>query len=221
MMQTLHTILLIIHIATGAAGLLAGTINLIGRKNGHRHKLIGKVFTVAMLAASFSAIGLALINPNPFLLIIGVFTIYMVGTGYNYIKLRMKGVEKKPKLLDWVLSISMGLVGVIFLVLGVKHGLRGSWFSLVYLVFGFIGLLFVRADWINYRGNSRIENFWQTAHLQRMIGAYIAAFTAFLVVNTNRFPDFIQGWTFWILPTIIFTPLIIYWTGKHEKMKTK
>jgi hypothetical protein len=41
--------------------------------------------------------------------------------------------------------------------------------------------------------------------------------TAFLVVNVNFVSP---AWIVWILPTVIFTPLIVYWTRKYT-MKPK
>jgi len=54
-------------------------------------------------------------------------------------------------------------------------------------------------------------------HIQRLLGAFIASFTAFLVVNLEYLPDFIPGWTYWLLPTLLITPLISYWVRKYKK----
>jgi uncharacterized membrane protein len=220
-MEKVHAILLFLHICAGSIGLIAGSINLIRRKSGLRHRQIGRVFTYAMLIAGGTAISLAWINPNPFLVIVGLFTIYLVGTGYRYILLRSKQEPRKPEVLDLMLIVGMALAGIVFIVLGSIHLFQGNLFGIVYLVFGSVGLLFVRGDIINYRGRSAIFNYWQTAHLQRMIGGYIASLTAFLVVNYNFFPNIIPGWLFWLLPSIILTPLIIIWSRKYGIVKEK
>ena len=75
-MESLFTLLLIVHIANGATGLIAGTINLIRRKGDLLHKRIGLVFTYAMILAGISAIILSILHPNNFLMIVGVFTVY-------------------------------------------------------------------------------------------------------------------------------------------------
>jgi uncharacterized membrane protein YbaN (DUF454 family) len=49
-----------------------------------------------------------------------------------------------------------------------------------------------------------------------MTGAFIASATAFLVVNAKYFPDIIPGFVYWLLPTIIFTPLIVKWSKKYQ-----
>jgi hypothetical protein len=49
-------------------------------------------------------------------------------------------------------------------------------------------------------------------HLQRMIGSFIAALTAFLVVNNNILPGIVA----WLLPTIILVPVIILLSQKLQ-----
>ena len=45
-------------------------------------------------------------------------------------------------------------------------------------------------------------------HLNRMGGGCIAAITAVLVANVQTNPEFIS----WLLPSVVGTPLIIYWS---------
>src|SRR6187402_3021155 len=158
-MESLFTPLLILHVIAGSVGLITGTINLIRRKGDSLHRNIGKIFVNAMLLAGFSAIGLSLLHPNYFLTIVGVFTIYMVGTGYRYIRLRLSEVHNDPKALDWMLTYGMALAGLLFVGLGIKALVEGNMFGTVYFVFGFFGLLYVRADLINYRGKSKDRNY--------------------------------------------------------------
>jgi hypothetical protein len=113
------------------------------------------------------------------------------------------------------MTYGMGLAGVLFLALGINAMVQGNTFGIVYIVFGFISLLFVRTDLSNYRGKASTRNYWLLAHLQRMTGGYIAALTAFLVVNSSSLPSFIPGVVYWLLPTAILTPLIIRWSRKY------
>ncbi|MDZ4746997.1 MAG: hypothetical protein SH808_00805 [Saprospiraceae bacterium] len=215
-MDTLFTFFLIVHIVNGATGLIAGTINLIRRKGDLWHKRIGVVFAYSMNIAGISAIVLSILNPNYFLTIVGVFTIYMVSTAYRYIRLRLTEIDNDPKNFDWFLTVCMGIAGLLFVGLGALTLFKANTFGIVYIVFGCIGLLFVRADIKNYRGKARQRNYWLLAHLQRMTGGYIAALTAFLVVNADNFPSIIPGLVLWLLPTAVLTPLIIIWSRKYS-----
>lgn len=215
-MDSLITFLLIVHIANDAMGLIAGTINLIRRKGDLLHKRIGLVFTYAMMLTGISAIVLSILRPNYFLGIVGVFTLYMVSTAFRYIRLRLTEVDNDPKTFDWFLTGCMGLAGLLFIFMGVMTLLSTDTFGIVYIVFGLISLLFVRADFNNYSGKAVHRNYWLLAHLQRMTGGYIAALTAFLVVNSSYFTSIIPGVVLWLLPTAVLTPLIIIWSRKYE-----
>jgi uncharacterized membrane protein len=215
-MDAVFTFFLIVHIVNGATGLIAGTINLIRRKGDVLHRRTGLIFVIAMLLTGSSAIVLSFLHPNHFLLIVGIFTIYMVSTGYRYIRLRLDQVDNDPKTLDWLLTGLMGITGVVFIAFGAWQLYSKVIFGTVYLVFGLIGLLFVRSDLKNYRGKAEHRNYWLLAHLQRMVGAYIAALTAFLVVNSDNFPFAIPGYVYWLLPTAILTPLIFIWSRKYQ-----
>ena len=216
-MDQLFTFLLIIHIASGGTGLITGTINLIRRKGDSLHNRLGRIFTNAMISAGGTAIVLSLLHPNYFLFIVGVFTLYMVSTGYRYIRLRLEGIDNDPKTLDWVLTGSMGIAGLCFILFGGWQLYMKINFGIVLLVFGLIGILMVRTDLQNYKGKAAERNYWLLAHLQRMTGAYIASLTAFLVVNMDRLPSFIPGILYWLLPTAVLTPMIIFWSRKYRQ----
>jgi hypothetical protein len=56
-------------------------------------------------------------------------------------------------------------------------------------------------------------------HLGGMLGSYIGAFTAFLVINNSRWihaPEIVA----WLGPTIVLVPLIIYELNKRNSKKS-
>jgi uncharacterized membrane protein len=213
-------LLLIIHIAFGSIGLLTGLFNIIQKKGDKSHKIFGSVFYFSMLLAGFSSLMLSCLHPNYFLFMVGFFTLYMVGSGKRYIK--HKQVEKRQiEKIDWVISIIMLLAGLLFVGLGILSILKSNLFGLVFVTFGSLGLLFVWQDFLNFTNKTSIKNYWLIGHLQRMVGAFIASMTAFLVVNATYLPGTIPGFVFWLLPTIIFTPLIIKWSKKYQVKVSK
>lgn len=211
-------LLLIIHIAGGSIGLLTGLFNIIQKKGDKSHKILGSVFYFSMIMAGVSSLLLSCLHPNYFLFMVGLFTLYMVGSGKRYIK--HKQVEKRQiEKIDWVISIIMLLAGLLFVGLGIWSILKSNLFGLVFVTFGGLGLLFVWQDFLNFTNKTTIKNYWLIGHLQRMTGAFIASLTAFLVVNAKYFPDLIPGFIYWLLPTIILTPLIIKWSKKYQIQK--
>jgi len=208
-MDIVFNIFLALHITCGSVGLLAGFVNMLRKKGDSNHKFIGKVFLVAMLTAGISSLLLACIHPNSFLFMTGVFTLYMVGSGQLYLK----------KQIAWPITLLMLLAGILFIGLGVSNLVKANWFGLVYVTYGSLGLLFVRQDFKNHNEQSAIKNYWLVGHIQRMTGGFIAALTAFLVVNAKYFPQQIPGFAYWLLPVAIMMPLIIIWSRKYEARK--
>ena len=218
-MENVFKIFLVLHIAGGTLGLITGTINLIRRKGDRIHKRTGKVFMYSMLTAGFSSLVLSILHPNYFLFMIGIFTLYMIATGKRYINMKLSGGTQKATRVDWGITIVMLAAAVLFIGLGIKILTKPNFFGTVFIVFGTLGLLFVKLDFVNYQGRSRAKNYWLLAHLQRMTGAYIASLTAFLVVNAKYFPEYMPAALFWLLPTAILVPFIIRWSRKYEVRK--
>jgi uncharacterized membrane protein len=207
-------IFLVLHIIGGSIGLTTGVINLLRKKGDQKHKLTGKIFYISMLAAGFSSLILAYLHPNYFLFMVGIFTLYMIGSGQRYLK--HKQPDKMHAMhVEWIITIIMLLSATVFIGIGILKALKSDLFGIVFLTFGSLGLLFVLQDFVNFRGKSRLKNYWLIGHLQRMTGGFIAASTAFLVVNAKYLPHQIPDFIYWLLPTIIFTPLIIQWSRRY------
>lgn len=217
-MNLIFKLVLILHIVGGSVGLLTGMLNILRKKGDKNHQLIGKVFFISMLSTGTSSLVLSYLHPNYFLLMVGVFTLYMVISGQRYLLLKKKD-KADSKLIEWTITILMLVAGLLFVGIGLITLLKSNLFGLVFLSFGGLGLLFVRQDFKNYNNKTTLENFWLLAHLQRMTGSFIAALTAFLVVNANNFPYLIPSFVYWLLPTLILTPLIIQWSRKYEIKK--
>lgn len=198
----------------GSIGLLTGLINIFRKKGDKNHRLIGKIFFVSMLTAGISSLVLAFLHPNYFLFMVGIFTLYMVSSGQLYLKHKQ---HNKPefKWIAWTITVCMLLAALLFVGIGIITIVKSNSFGLVSIIFGGLGLLFVRQDFKNYNGRST-ANYWLVGHLQRMTGSFIAALTAFLVVNAKYLPNQIPGFLYWLLPTIILTPMITKWSREFE-----
>ena len=107
-MSTLYSSLLTLHIATGSLALLTGTVNMLRQKGGEKHRKMGRLYVRCMLATGVSALVMAQLKPNPFLFIVGVFTIYLVDT-QRYIQ----PAPKEPLLIDWVYTLGMFVFATI------------------------------------------------------------------------------------------------------------
>ena len=214
-MEQFFKILLIIHIIAGSIGLFTGTINIIRKKGDKLHRLVGKYFFYSMIINAVAGFVMSILHNNLFLLIIAVFSFYMTATGQRFLSLKRLNYGQKAKRIDWMLSITMILFALFFIVFGFYLLSNDNNFGIILLVFGSISVLMARTDIHIYSGIIKVKNYWLLIHIQRMIGAYIAALTAFLVVNNTYLPSIVA----WLLPTVLLTPLIFYWSKKKAVKK--
>ncbi|OYY16359.1 MAG: hypothetical protein B7Y69_11360 [Sphingobacteriia bacterium 35-40-8] len=118
--------------------------------------------------------------------------------------------------MDYALSLfGLGFGGYL-LFLGVELLLGGQNFGIVPIVFGLVCVNYARLDYQFLKGNQSIKTVWMGNHIIRMMGAMIASYTAFLVVNVKMDPE----WVLWLLPTLIGSGLISYFTRKFVPKKS-
>lgn len=207
-MEFLSSILLYLHIASGYLALMAGTFVLILKKGTSMHKKLGSYFYYAMNVVVVSALLLSFIKSNMFLLHVAIFVLYQNLAGKRSVDYK----TLNPTLVDYTLLVFAGINALWML----------ASLNIVLMVFGGISIFLVIND-LRIYGALRKERIlpktaWLKRHIGMMMGAYIGAFTAFLTVNVH----FIQpGWIVWIAPTVIFVPLMAYFTNKYTKQISK
>lgn len=196
------------HAFSGGVALLSGGLALSSKKGKKLHKTSGKVFFYAMLLSALSALIVAVFpdHENPFLFVIGLFSTYLILTGYRALVYEKRGVSLK---VDQVISWSMLTIGLTMILFPVL--LEGV-LNIVLTVFGVIGIIFSFRDLMLYRDSKRLKQVWLKLHVGKMTGGYIAATTAFVVVN-NVFPS-IYGW---FIPGVIGGGYIAYWMRKLKR----
>ncbi len=198
-------ILITIHAVLGGLSLLAGLVALVVKKGSAPHRLAGKIFVYSLACASLLAVGVTFLpgHESPFLFAVGVFTLYLIGSGYRALSLRNPGANHVP---DLVIAATMILTGGGMILL---PWLWSRQFNVVLAVFGTIGILLAMRDLRVFRNPEKYSTQWLEIHLGKMIGGYIAAVTAFLVVN-----QVLPGIVGWLAPTIVGTPFIVFWSRK-------
>jgi uncharacterized membrane protein len=213
-----YKLFLIVHIFAGSIGLIAGTIVVGVKKGNDFHRFLGNIFFYSMLFAGVSAFVLSILKSTVFLFIVGVFTVYMVLTGKSYLYYK-KNKSSKIRSVDKLVFLLMSLTVIAFVLFGIKLMFEKKAFAMVFFVFAFISYRFLQTDYKFFKSDSANRKDSIAIHLQRMMGAYIASTTAFLVVNVKYIPFEIPGFIWWLLPTAIFTPLIVKWSKKNSSKK--
>ena len=199
----LNAILLTIHIAAGSLALLTAAVAVFTAKGQANHVRSGRVYAVAMTLVFLTAVPLALLGADTFLLLIAFFSFYLVFAGWRFARNR-RGV---PRPVDWAATAIMVITG---LGMGVYAGiLAGSgdsqWVTMT--VFAFIAIALGVADALYHHLRQATGGRRIARHLTNMLAGTIATVTAVLVVNVATNPP----WLAWILPTIVITPFIVWW----------
>ena len=196
--------LLAVHIACGSVALLAAAVALATAKGRRNHILSGRVYALGMAGVFATAVPLALLGADIFLLFIAFFSFYMVFAGWRFARNR-RGLAQP---LDWTAVTIMALTGLGMWVYGGVIGMAGDsqWVTLA--LFGFIALGLAGADALFHRRTGPAPYHRRISrHLTNMMAGTIATVTAVLVVNVATNPV----WLAWVLPTLVMTPLIVWW----------
>jgi uncharacterized membrane protein len=209
------TIFIAIHAVSGMIALVAGTISVIAKKGGKVHKKSGKVFFYGMMLAGGSGIVASVLpgHYNPFLFVVGLFSIYLVLSGYralNFTKVRTTA-QLRP---DIILAWTMIVVAVLMVLFGSYVLIKIDSIGIVLLVFGVIAFLNGYNDLKAFKDLKTLRKKAIRLHIGKISGGYIAAFTAFLVTNAIL-PSLLS----WLLPTVFGIVFITYWLRKTRIKK--
>ena len=200
------------HALFGGIALLSGLISLIFKKGEDIHKKSGKLFYYCMLLSASTALIIASLpkHESPFLFAIGIFSSYFIITGYRALRFKNKNINLKT---DKLISAIMIFTAILMIA---YNPLVYQKINIVLTVLGIVGFAFSTRDFMLYQNIDKLNNIWLKLHLGKMIGGYISATTAFVVVN-NFFPGFYG----WFVPGTIGGFYIIYWIKKLNKQQTQ
>jgi len=212
-----------IHIITGMVAFFSAPGAMAAKKGYERHRLFGKIFYYSMISTTILALIISaykyfhLDEKNMlFLMLIAVFSFYLVVSGYRILHFKRPDMGQKPEIIDWSLLVIVFIISLMMVIIGLFHSHLEI--SPVLLIFGSIGLFLSIRDLITFVTIPKNKNRWLYIHLTKMMSAYISALTAFSVTNTEwiGLPTAVA----WLWPTIVIVPLIIVWSNHfHKKLK--
>ncbi|MEM9836511.1 MAG: hypothetical protein AAF828_08415 [Bacteroidota bacterium] len=217
-MPTYVKIILGLHIAAGFSVLITGILVYLLRKGNQPHRQLGWIYYWSMMGICLTGVGLITYRFNPFLLLITVLTFYLSYSGVFSFQ-RTKG---KPGTFDLIAAGIAAGTGLWGLGYGIYAFIRVGGFQPFGLLFIFFGLLLgvsAKNDLKWYRDPEIMTGKWRIEyHIVRMGASFIAATTAFSLAGAFRFiGNWEYGWTLWIIPTLIGTPLIRYYKRNYFK----
>ena len=202
-------ILLPIHILAGTIALLCAALAVSSEKGKRLHVLSGRTYFWGMATIFLTAIPMSIISSNIFLFLIAIFSFYLAFAGMRFARNR-KGVATT---LDWIAVSLMILSGLGMWILAAIFFTNDNSQYIVLLVFGFLAIRLGYVDLMSYKNKTAKGKERISRHLTNMMGGTIAVITAVLVVN----PPFEPEWVWWVLPTVLITPVIFWWNFKILK----
>lgn len=171
----LHEINIFIHIAAGMIALGIGLVPMLSKKGGPTHLKYGRLFLVVMAVVIITALnGVFLFIDRPFLTLITLLSAYHSITGYRVLKTKDKG----PQLLDF--SILLVLLFATLSFLWKMKTANIVWHAAVIYYMLYFLLAMLAYDFSHFILPKRwFKGFWIYEHIFKMIGAYVALFSAF------------------------------------------
>ena len=162
-----------------------------------------------MVFIFLTALPMSLITGNIFLLLIAIFSFYLAFAGRRFAQNR-KGIASR---IDWVVVGLMMLTGLGMWILALFYYIENNSQYITLIIFGFLSIVLGYTDYKTYKHQEATGKKRIARHLTNMMGGTIAVVTAVLVVNVNIEPQ----WIFWLLPTLLITPIIAWWNWKVMK----
>jgi hypothetical protein len=212
-METLIPGLRWLHIAAGTLALCVAPGAMLTIKGGLAHRRWGKLYFWSMAVTALTAVLLALWRPTVFLALLALFSFYMAFAGYRALFRKRPDRGDKATALDWAAATITLAASIGMIVQGISASVTvGQPLGMVPMVFGALGVVLAGKDLREFRHPPSDRTAWWFSHMGGMLGSYIAAMTAFSVVNFEFLPTAVR----WLWPTAVGTPLIVLWVRYYR-----
>lgn len=197
---------------------MVAPLALVTAKGGKAHRRWGKIYFRCMAVVASTALIMAAYRPILFLALVAIFSFYAVFTAYRVLGQKAAWEGKSVvRGLDWVAAILCFAASAALALLGAIRPDFVQNLRIPALVFGAIGMrISGRAMW-RFTHPPTEKMFWWYAHLQGMIGSYIAAWTAFCLVTIGPLVHGKAQVWLWLLPVSIGLPAIIATTAYYQR----
>jgi hypothetical protein len=193
--------------------LVLAPLAMLTVKGGRAHRRWGKIYFWSMLVVASTAAVLALWRPQIFLALLAVFSFYLAFTGYRALSRKRPTHGEWARAGDWAAALVTFAASAALAVLGlVRPGPSWERLGVVPVVFGMLGMVLAGLDLVRFARPPADLRAWWFAHMGGMLGSYIAAVSAFSVVNFTFLPTAVR----WLWPTALGIPLISIWIAYYK-----
>ena len=213
--------ILYLHIAGGSAALLSMFIPMVAPKGGITHRRAGWVFVSGMTVVSITALALSasryFLDPRPEAKAFALFLFYVAILTGNAVSVGLRALRTKKRTGPHTHPWDVGLASVLTVtsVTMATYGVTTS--KPLFAAFSVIGLVTGTQSLYYWLRKPTDRMHWWFRHMSAMLGACIAATTAFLVVNAPAagFPR--TSMIVWLAPTLVGTPATAIWTAYYKR----
>src|SRR2546426_6783314 len=212
-METAIAVMLWIHGLAGTTALLMAPGALLTVKGGRAHRRWGKIYFWAMATVAATALVVGFWRSRFFLMLVAVFSFYAALSAYRVLSRKRPALGQRATALDWVASLlALGAGGALIAFGIVKPTPAWREIGTVAVVFGTLSLALALRDLWAFVKPPADPQAWWYQHMGNMMGSYIAAVTAFSVVNFGFLPTTVR----WLWPTVVGSPLILIWVTYYR-----
>ena len=219
----METLLIFTHVGAGITALIFAPLAMLTQKGGAAHRRWGRVYFWAMFVIFVTALAILFVRPNIFLFIISILSFYGAFSGVRSLRRKHPERGERAAPLDWIgaaIALSAGVGFIVWGALpltGLTMGETPVAFSILGIVFGIFLGKDALDDLKSFRSPNPDPMWWWTYHLERMVGSYLAAVTAFMVQNVGPLLPEALVWTVWAAPGLLGGIGISYWIRYYHK----
>jgi hypothetical protein len=206
-------VLLPIHIIGGLLGIVSGFVAVFAGKGGSLHRKSGLLFVYAMLVLSATGTLIAVTRNQPFNVVAGLLTAYLVISGLLAVRRPAAGARWMD-LGAMVAALAVGVTCVVFIgidTFGSARGSTGERYTVIYYIFGTGAFLAAFGDVRTLLARRVPQQQRLARHLRRMCFALMIAAGSFFIGQAKVFPEPVRSSGLLALPVLLVVALLVFW----------
>jgi hypothetical protein len=208
-------LLLPIHIAAAALGLVAGGVALAVAKGGLIHRRSGMVFTYAIVAMCATATVAAIVKGQAVNVMAALMTTYLVLTGLMTVRPRAPGSRRRDVgLMLMALALGLATISAGLVAIASPSGKVFGYPPFPFFLFGVLGLSGGAGDFRMIRSAARRGAPRLARHLWRMCMALFITAASFFSIRARVaaiFPEALASPLARTLPVLLVLGTMCYW----------
>lgn len=207
---------LAVHVSAGSGAFVLAPFALITAKGGKAHRMWGRIYFWCMTIVAFTALVMAAYRPVLFLALVAIFSFYAAFSAYRVLGQKAAWTGAPViRGMDWAAALFCFAASLALAALGAVRPELVQNLRIPAIVFGVVGMRISGRSMWRFTHPPSEKMFWWYAHLQGMIGSYIAAWTAFSLVTIG--PLLHGAWWLWIVPISAGIPAIVATTAYYQR----